>query len=57
MVYEATDSILPYIHWNNSFHPVKGFDKDGKLLKPTRGKEWEIGIRYEPKNTHFKLQA
>lgn len=57
LVYEASESILPYIHWNSSFHPVKGFDKDGKLLKPMRGKEWEVGVRYQPKNSHFSLQA
>lgn len=54
IVYELTDSLLPYIHWNNSFHPTIVLDINDKLLPPKRGKEWEVGLRYEPKNKHVK---
>lgn len=54
IVYELTDELLPYVHWNNSFEPVHAFDKDKKLLKPQTGRQFEVGLRYEPKNKPVK---
>lgn len=54
IVYELTDELLPYVHWNNSFEPVHAFGKDKKLLKPKTGRQFEVGLRYEPKNKPVK---
>ena len=54
VVYELTDEVLPYAHWNNSFKPVYFLDKDKNILPPTTGREFEIGLRYLPKNSNVK---
>lgn len=54
IVYEWTDELLPYMHWNNSFRLVHDKDKNGNLLDPETGRQWEIGLRYEPKNSSTK---
>lgn len=54
IVYELTDELLPYVHWNNSFEPVHAFGKDKKLLKPKTGRQFEVGLRYESKNKPVK---
>lgn len=56
IVYDLTDELLPYVHWNNSFEPVDGdkLDEHGNTLKPQTGREWEVGMRYEPKDKPIK---
>ena len=54
IVYELTDELLPYVHWNNSFTPTDRWDKEKNTLPPITGQEFEIGLRYEPKDNPIK---
>ncbi len=56
-VYGADKPWHPYLHWHNSFDPVLHRDKDNKLLEPTTGSEWELGVRYAPKGSPVRLTA
>lgn len=56
-VYNLNRKWAPYIHWHNSFEPLMHLDKDNKMLKPTTGREWEIGMRYAPENTPIRVTA
>ena len=51
VVYDAGRGFHPYLHWNNSFEPSAYHDVDGKLLGPTTGQEWELGVHYIPRST------
>lgn len=41
-------NFYPYAHFHNSFEPALHLDENKKLLKPTRGREFEVGIKYLP---------
>ena len=56
-VYSVGGKWYPYIHWHNSFDPLMHLDKDNKMLKPTTGREWEIGMRYAPENAPIRVTA
>ena len=49
VVYDAGKGFHPYLHWNNSFEPSAYYDVNGKLLGPTTGQEWELGVHYIPR--------
>lgn len=47
-VYLADNGLAPYISYSESFNPEIGLDINNKSLKPKRGKQTEIGVRYQP---------
>lgn len=46
--YEVTPGVFAYGSYSTSFEPVPGAGADGKLFKPTTGKQFELGVKYEP---------
>ncbi|MFT3691110.1 TonB-dependent siderophore receptor [Paenirhodobacter sp.] len=42
------NGVSTYASYSTSYLPQPGFDIDGHALKPTHGKQWEIGAKYEP---------
>ncbi len=40
--------LAPYVSWSQSFQPQIGTDAAGSPFRPTRGEQWEIGLRYQP---------
>ncbi len=51
LVYKADNGLAPYISYSESFFPVAGTDKAGQSFVPTEGKQYEIGIRYQPEGS------
>jgi iron complex outermembrane receptor protein len=51
VVYLAENGIAPYFSYSESFNPVVGLDAQGQSFKPRRGKQTEVGLRYQPPNT------
>lgn len=49
--------VAPYVSYTTSFAPKLGTDFYGKAYKPTTGKQWEIGVKYQPQemNAMFTL--
>jgi iron complex outermembrane receptor protein len=47
-VFKITDSLAPYVSWSSSFQPQAGNTDTGAPLKPTRGKQVEAGIKFQP---------
>lgn len=44
-----TDSgVAPYVSYATSFAPVLGTNIYGETYKPTTGKQWEVGVKYQP---------
>ncbi|WP_454691260.1 TonB-dependent siderophore receptor [Achromobacter aloeverae] len=46
--YKFDNGIAPYASYSTSFQPQTGTDYAGNVFKPTEGKQYEIGIKYQP---------
>ncbi len=57
LVYKADNGLAPYISYSESFFPVAGTNKAGESFIPTEGKQYEIGIRYQPEGSATLLSA
>ncbi|MFL1387403.1 TonB-dependent siderophore receptor [Pseudomonas tritici] len=57
LVYKADNGLAPYISYSESFFPVAGTNKAGQSFVPTEGKQYEIGIRYQPEGSATLLSA
>ncbi|MCM2360521.1 TonB-dependent siderophore receptor [Pseudomonas sp. SR18] len=57
LVYKADNGLAPYISYSESFFPVAGTNKAGESFVPTQGKQYEIGIRYQPEGSATLLSA
>lgn len=51
LLYVLDHGISPYASFATSFEPVSGADYDGHAFDPSKGKQYEIGVKYEPE--HF----
>ncbi|MBZ8140541.1 TonB-dependent siderophore receptor [Rubrivivax gelatinosus] len=47
LVWEVAAGVAPFASWSQSFEPVSGTDNDGERYKPTRGRQLELGLRWQ----------
>ncbi|GAB7533237.1 TonB-dependent siderophore receptor [Pseudomonas sp. 3A(2025)] len=59
LLYLFDNGLAPYISYSESFLPVAGFTADSSPLKPEQGRQYEIGLKYEPPgaNSLYTLAA
>lgn len=50
LLYHFDNGLAPYISYSSSFVPTSGSDFFGRAFKPTKGKQTEVGLKYEPGN-------
>ncbi|ARN18658.1 TonB-dependent siderophore receptor [Piscinibacter gummiphilus] len=55
VMYEVADGLRPFVSYSESFTPQA--NRDGVSFDPLRGKQWELGVKYEPANAGFALGA
>ncbi|XWO37971.1 TonB-dependent siderophore receptor [Pseudomonas luteola] len=56
--YIFDSGIAPYISYSESFQPSTGADIDtNEPLKPTEGKQYELGVKYQPTGSDTLLTA
>jgi iron complex outermembrane receptor protein len=55
--YLFDNGISPYFSYSESFEPTSGSTKDGKPFDPSRGKQYEAGVKYVPKDMPVVLTA
>ncbi|KAF1049792.1 TonB-dependent siderophore receptor [Xylophilus sp.] len=48
LLYETDSGLAPYLSYSTSFLPTTGTDWQGQPFKPTRGRQWEAGLKYQP---------
>ncbi|QKJ85043.1 iron complex outermembrane recepter protein [Paramixta manurensis] len=48
LLYHFDNGLAPYISYSTSFVPTSGSDFNGNAFKPTKGKQSEIGLKYDP---------
>lgn len=46
--YVTAFGVAPYISFSQSFVPNSGVDASGNTFDPSRGRQWEAGIKYQP---------
>jgi len=51
LIYLAENGLAPYVSWSTSFEPATGRTKEGEAFKPTKGRQVEAGVRYQPVGT------
>lgn len=49
-VYLSSLGLAPYVNYSQSFQPVAGLDFYNHPFKPMRGKQVEVGVRYQPRS-------
>ncbi|CAH1903792.1 Iron complex outermembrane recepter protein [Candidatus Nitrotoga sp. HW29] len=57
LTYLASDGWAPYISYAESFVPQVASTFDGRLLDPSRGRQYEIGVKYQPQNSNSLYTA
>ncbi|WP_256202996.1 TonB-dependent siderophore receptor [Pseudomonas sp. URMO17WK12:I4] len=57
LVYLADNGLAPYISYSESFFPVSVASATGQTFDPTEGKQYEVGVRYQPKDSNILLSA
>ncbi|MDP9709798.1 UNVERIFIED_ORG: iron complex outermembrane receptor protein [Pseudomonas fluorescens] len=56
--YVFDSGFVPYLSYAESFQPTTGADASStESLKPTEGKQWELGIKYQPPGSKTLLTA
>ena len=48
--YKFDNGISPYVSYSTSFQPQSGNDASGTPFVPTRGKQYEVGVKFQPAN-------
>ncbi|HRL20366.1 MAG TPA: TonB-dependent siderophore receptor [Alcaligenes sp.] len=56
-LYRFDSGWAPYISYATSFEPVAGVTADGTPFKPMRGKQTELGIKYQPDGARWMATA
>lgn len=48
LAYMHASGAMPYLSYSTSFDPEIGTDDQGNVLKPTTGRQWEAGVKFQP---------
>ncbi len=55
--YEFDSGVVPYVSYAESFTPLSGRTFDGLPLRPETGVQYEVGVKFQPKDTNLRLTA
>ena len=55
--YLFDNGITPYFSYSESFEPISGTTQGGKPFDPARGKQYEAGVKYVPKDLPVVVTA
>ena len=47
-IYNFDNGLAPYVSYSESFYPQINVDFFGNPMRPTRGKQYEAGLKYQP---------
>ena len=57
LLYQFDNGFAPYASYATSFDPVTGLQFDGSTFKPRRGKQYEVGVKFQPAGSTTLLTA
>lgn len=49
LIYLSDTGLAPYLSYSESFLPTTGVDRFGNTFDPTRGRQYEAGVKYQPR--------
>lgn len=49
LTYVTPWGLAPYVSYSESFVPNLGTDNSGNTFSPSEGRQWEFGVKYQPK--------
>jgi iron complex outermembrane receptor protein len=55
LVYLASNGLAPYASYTESFLPVIGTSFSGAAFAPETGKQYEVGVRYQPQGSNSTM--
>ena len=56
-LYLFDNGIAPFTSYSTSFNPVTQRSASGSILDPTKGEQYELGLKYQPPGTDILLSA
>ncbi|OHV18731.1 TonB-dependent siderophore receptor [Rhizobium sp. RMa-01] len=56
-LYLFDNGIAPFVSYATSFDPVTNRSTSGKILAPTEGEQYEVGVKYQPPGSDILLSA
>jgi iron complex outermembrane recepter protein len=57
LLYAFDFGLSPYVSYAESFNPQSGTDAGGNPFKPTTGRQYELGVKYQPPGWNMLLTA
>ncbi|WP_166676613.1 TonB-dependent siderophore receptor [Paraburkholderia caballeronis] len=57
LLYRFDSGIAPYFSYSTSFQPTIGTNAYGQPFVPTTGKQYEVGVKFEPRNVNMMVTA
>lgn len=57
LTYVANSGVAPYASYTESFLAQSGTDFQGSRFDPSKGKQYEVGVKYQPKNGSGLMSA
>lgn len=57
LVYLFDNGLAPYVSYSESFEPQSGTGLNAKPFDPTEGKQYELGIKYQPPGSNSFITA
>jgi iron complex outermembrane recepter protein len=57
VLYASEMGLSPYVNYSTSFLPTAGTDQAGNPFKPTTGRQFEVGMKYQPKAGNIMVNA
>ncbi len=57
ILYAFPVGLSPYFNYAQSFQPANSVDFFGNPFKPTKGEQYEVGLKYQPRNIDAFLTA
>ena len=56
-LYLFDNGVAPFTSYSTSFDPVTQRSASGSILDPTKGEQYELGVKYQPPGTDILLSA
>ncbi|HBF28752.1 TonB-dependent siderophore receptor [Rhizobium sp.] len=56
-LYLFDNGVAPYVSYATSFNPVTNRSASGDVLQPTKGEQYELGVKYQPPGSDILLSA
>ncbi|MDN3553737.1 TonB-dependent siderophore receptor [Halomonas almeriensis] len=57
LLYAFDNGVSPYVSYSTSFTPTSFVDKQGDLLQPMKGEQWETGLKYQQPGTQNRYSV